>query len=117
MGGAATQRQLEGKAPLYGNSWGSYSINDVSAGLPYFFSGDAVDYTRDAEVTRLVREGGAVTDPDARRKAYSAAIRRITEQAFFLPLWSYSTTYAFSRQLDFRPWPDELPRFYLSSWK
>ena len=117
VGGAATQRQLEGKAPLYGNSWGSYSINDVSAGLPYFFSGDAVDYTRDAEVTRLVREGGAVTDPDARRKAYSAAIRRITEQAFFLPLWSYSTTYAFSRQLDFKPWPDELPRFYLSTWK
>jgi peptide/nickel transport system substrate-binding protein len=117
VGGAATLRQLEGKAPLYGNSWGSYSINDVSAGLPYFFSGDAVDYTRDAEVMRLVREGGAVTDPDARRNAYSAAIRRITEQAFFLPLWSYSTTYAFSRQLDFKPWPDELPRFYLSSWK
>jgi peptide/nickel transport system substrate-binding protein len=117
VGGAATQRQLDGKAPLYGNSWGSYSINDVSAGLPYFFSGDAVDYTRDAEVTRLVREGGSVTDPDARRRAYSAAIKRITEQAFFLPLWSYSTTYAFSRQLEFHPWPDELPRFYLSSWK
>ncbi|MEJ0020425.1 MAG: ABC transporter substrate-binding protein [Acetobacteraceae bacterium] len=117
VGGAATQRQLEGKAPLYGNSWGSYSINDVSAGLPYFFSGDAVDYARDPEVTKLVREGGAVTDPDARRKAYSAAIRRITEQAYFLPLWSYSTTYAFSRQLDFKPWPDELPRFYLSTWK
>jgi len=64
-----------------------------------------------------VREGGAVSDPDARRRAYSAAIRRITEQADFLPLWSYSTTYAFSRQLEFRPWPDELPRFYLSSWK
>jgi peptide/nickel transport system substrate-binding protein len=117
VGGAATQRQLDGKAPLYGNAWGSYSINDVSAGLPYFFSGDAVDYTRDPEVTRLVREGGAVSDPDARRRAYSAAIRRITEQADFLPLWSYSTTYAFSRQLEFRPWPDELPRFYLSSWK
>ena len=26
-----------------------------------------------------------------------------TGQAFFLPLWSYSTTYAFSRQLDFKP--------------
>src|SRR6185369_9674138 len=90
VGGAATQRQLEGKAPLYGNSWGSYSINDVSAGLPYFFSGDAVDYARDAEVTRLVREGGAVSEPEARHKAYDAAIRRITEQALFLPLWTYS---------------------------
>ena len=50
VGGAATKRQLDGSAPLYGNSWGSYSINDVSAGLPYFFSGDAVDYTHDDEV-------------------------------------------------------------------
>jgi peptide/nickel transport system substrate-binding protein len=117
VGAAATQRQLEGKAPLYANAWGSYSINDVSAGLPYFFSGDAVDYTRDAEVTRLVRQGSSVTDPEERRREYSAAIRRITEQAYFLPLWTYSTTYAFSRQLDFRPWADELPRFYLSRWK
>jgi peptide/nickel transport system substrate-binding protein len=117
VGGAATKRQLDGSSPMYGNAWGSYSINDVSANLPYFFSGDAVDYARDAEVTRLVREGSSVTDPDARRKAYSAAIHRITEQAFFLPLWSYSTTYAFSRQLEFRAWPDELPRFYLSRWK
>jgi peptide/nickel transport system substrate-binding protein len=117
VGAAATQRQLEGKAPLYANAWGSYSINDVSAGLPYFFSGDAVDYTRDAEVTRLVRVGGSETDPEQRRKSYSGAIRRITEQAYFLPLWTYSTTYAFSRQLDFRPWSDELPRFYLSSWQ
>jgi len=72
---------------------------------------------RDAEVTRLVREGASVTDPDAWRRGYSAAIRRITEQANYLPLWSCPTTEAFSRQLEFKPWPDEPPRFYLASWK
>jgi peptide/nickel transport system substrate-binding protein len=88
---------------------GSNSINDVTAGLPHFCSSDAVDYMRDAEVTLLVREGGSVTDPDARRKSCS------TEPAFFLPPWSYPTTYAYSRQLEFRPWPDELPLFYPSN--
>src|ERR671933_636745 len=31
---AATQRSWEGRNPLYMGSWGSYSINDVSAILP-----------------------------------------------------------------------------------
>ena len=69
------------------------------------------------EVLKLVDEGGSTTDPDKRRAAYSAAIRRITEQAFWLPLNNYVTTYAFSKQLNFKPFPDELPRFYLASWK
>ena len=50
-------------------------------------------------------------------KAYSAAIKRITEQAYFLPLHTYVTTYGYSKQLDFTPYPDELPRFYLAKWK
>ena len=47
----------------------------------------------------------------------AAAIRRLTEQAFWLALNNYVTTYAFSKQLNFKPFPDELPRFYLASWK
>jgi hypothetical protein len=27
------------------------------------------------------------------------------------------TTYGYSKQLDFSPYPDELPRFYLAKWK
>ena len=65
----------------------------------------------------LLGEGGATIDPDKRRAAYTAAIKRITEQAYWLPVSTYVQTYAFSRQLNFKPYPDELPRFYLSSWK
>jgi peptide/nickel transport system substrate-binding protein len=64
-----------------------------------------------------VAEGGSTTDPDQRRKAYSAALRRISDQMYWLPLDTYVTTYAFSRQLNFKPYPDELPRFFLASWK
>ena len=114
---AMLQRSFAGKDPIDLGNWGSNSINDVSAFLPYFFGGGAADYTRDPEVERLVEEGGSTIDPDKRRAAYSAAIHRLTEQAFWLPLNNYVTTYAFSKQLNFKPYPDELPRFYLASWK
>jgi peptide/nickel transport system substrate-binding protein len=34
-----------------------------------------------------------------------------------VPLHTYVSTYAFQRQLDFKPYADELPRFYLAKWK
>ncbi len=115
--GPAVQRSLAGDTPIFAGSWGSYSINDVSAILPVFFDGGGNDYSRDPEVERLVQAGGATTDPDQRRNAYSAALRRISDQMYWLPLCTYVTTYAFSRQLNFKPFPDELPRFFLASWK
>jgi len=68
-------------------------------------------------VQKWLIEGGSTNDPEVRTKAYSAAIKRITEQAYFLPLHTYVTTYGYSKQLDFSPYPDELPRFYLAKWK
>ncbi len=112
-----TRRSREGRDPMELANWGSYSINDVSAILPYFFAGGPSDYVRDPKIEALVRQGGAVTDPDQRRVAYAAAIKRIMAQSDWLPLTTEVTTYAFSRELNFTPFPDEIPRFYLSSWK
>ena len=111
------ERSAEGRNPLELGSWGSYSINDASAFLPHFFTGLGQDYARDADLRRLVLEGGSVADADQRRRAYTAAIRRIGEQAYFLPLYTYVTTYAHTRALSFRAFQDELPRFYLASWR
>lgn len=115
--GAVVQRSIEGRNPLEMGSWGSYSINDVSAFMPFFFGGGGQDYTRDPEVKRLVEEGGATVDPDKRRAAYSEAIKRITEQADYMPLFTFVTTYATAKGLNFKTFRDELPRFYLASWK
>ena len=38
---------------------------------------------------------------------YTPAIRRITEQAYWVPLWTFPLTYAFNAQLEFRPSADE----------
>ncbi len=114
---AQTQRSMAGELRAQLGSWGSFSINDVSAILPNYFDGGTQDYARDSEVTRLVLEGGASNDPAVRKKAYSSAIKRMTEQAYWLPLHTYVTTYGFTKQLDFTPYADELPRFYLAKWK
>jgi peptide/nickel transport system substrate-binding protein len=114
---AVVQRSIAGQNPLEMGSWGSYSVNDVSAILPNYFTFTGNDYTRDPELKKLVEAGSATVDPDQRRKAYSAAIKRITEHAFWMPMFTYTVTYGFSKQLNFKPYPDELPRFFLSSWK
>ncbi len=115
--GAFLQRSLAGQDPLDLSSWGSYSVNDVSAILPNFFAFTGNDYTRDPELKKLVESGGATVDPDQRRKAYSAAIKLITEKAYWMPMFTHTVTYGFSKQLNFKSYPDELPRFFLSSWK
>jgi peptide/nickel transport system substrate-binding protein len=114
---AAVERSMRGENPLEFGSWGSYSINDVSAILPNYFSFGSFDYTRDPEIKRLVEEGGSTNDPEKRHAAYAEAIKRETEQAYWLPMFTYTHTYAYSKNLDFTPWLDELPRFYLSKWK
>jgi peptide/nickel transport system substrate-binding protein len=114
---AEVQLALAGQTPLQLASWGSYSVNDVSAILPVFFTFGGNDYARDPEIRDLVQAGGATVDPDQRRKAYGQAIKLITERADWLPMFTYSVTYGFSKQLNFKPYPDELPRFFLSSWK
>jgi len=112
------QKAEKGETPLYFSNWGSYSINDVSAILPVMFGAGALqNYSKNPELERLIAEGGATSDKAARLKAYSAAIRIATEQAYWLPIHTYVNTYAFNKQLDFKTYPDELPRFYLAKGK
>ncbi len=98
---------------MYFGSWGSYSINDVSAILPNYFTFGIDDYARDPEMKRLVEEGGSTNEPEKRHAAYLRRSNASTEQAYWLPMFTYTTTYAYSKSLEFTPYPDELPRFYL----
>jgi peptide/nickel transport system substrate-binding protein len=113
----ALARAEAGEAPLFLGSWGNYSINDAAALLPQFFGGGPLDYARDPQITGLVTRAGRSGDADVRRSLYAQAIRLITGGALWLPTHTYVTTYGLTRSLNFHPSPDELPRFYLSSWK
>jgi peptide/nickel transport system substrate-binding protein len=114
----AIQKAQKGEAPLYMGSWGSYSINDVSAIFPVMYGAGALDnYSKDPELEKLVAEGGSTSDPAVRKKAYSAAIKLMTEKAYWMPINTYVNAYAFAKDLDFKTYPDELPRFYFAKWK
>ncbi len=115
--GAVVQKVAAGQTPMNAGSWGSYSINDVSAILPYFFGGGSNDYARNPQLEELIKAGGSVVDAPARQKDYAEAIHLATEEAYWLPLFTFVTYYAFASGLEFEPFPDELPRFYLSRWK
>ncbi len=115
--GAAVQQAEAGKAPLYGGSWGSNSINDASAFMPYFLGGGLDDYARDPDVQKLLQDAGATDNPAARQKYFSDAIRLATERALFMPLFSDVRYVAYSKQLNFQGFQDDVPRFYLSTWK
>ena len=48
---------------------------------------------------------------------HMSRIRLITQRADWVPIFTHTVTYGYSKQLNFKPYPDELPRFFLASWK
>jgi peptide/nickel transport system substrate-binding protein len=106
-----------GVTPISFGDWGSYSINDASAILGNFFRGSADDFTGDKEVQEWVKEGDTSADKAKRLAAYKNAITRIMDRMYALPMNSYSIYYAYTNDLNFRPYRDEIPRYYLYSWK
>ena len=106
-----------GKAPIAVWTWGSFSINDVSAGVSNFHKGQADDVNRDGEVRKLLERGDAALDPEVRKSAYAKALALITERAYVLPLYSIPVYYVATKDLVFNAYADEIPRFWEMSWK
>lgn len=106
-----------GKAPIGFRTWGSLSINDASAFTGTFFGGSGDDIWKDTALTDMLSKADATVDPAQRQALYAEALGRISQNAYMAPMFSYPTNYAFTSDLNFDDWPDELPRFILSSWK
>jgi peptide/nickel transport system substrate-binding protein len=107
----------QGRVQMGFGSWGSSSVYDMAASTSYFFRNTPDDQARDDEVARLLEIGDTSTDPDRRKAAYADALRRITEQAYWVPMVSFPLTFAHHSQLEFTPAADEVPRFYNARWR
>lgn len=115
---AAMREKWEGnKVPVAFWTWGSYSVNDISAFTGYWFKFDSSDFAKDEQVRDWLEEGDTSIDPEVRRTAYRKALARISEQCYALPMFSWVSNYAFSKELNFKSYPDEVPRYFLSTWK
>ena len=99
------------------NTWGSYGVNDISNITGQHFRFEYNDFARDQQVTDWLEEGDNSIDTNHRKEVYAKALKRIADQAYWLPLFTWVANYAFTADLDFTPQPDAVPRFFLSKWK
>jgi peptide/nickel transport system substrate-binding protein len=109
--------QQEGKAQMAQLTWGSQGILDASASVGNYFEGSADDYARDEEVMAWLKAADSTTDPATREELYRKALKKIADQAYFVPIFLYGRNYAFNSALDYPVTPDELAHFYLAKWK
>ncbi|MGF1551411.1 MAG: ABC transporter substrate-binding protein [Paracoccaceae bacterium] len=113
---ALRELRMSSGVPVSFQTWGSYSINDVSAITSQFFKMGALDDARDQEVTDLLEKGDTSTDPEVRKEAYGEALRIIAEQAYWAPMFTYNTNYVFTNEVSYEPTPDEVLRFHEMTW-
>jgi len=114
---ALREKARAGKAQMQFLTWGSYSINDVSAITSHFFEFEADDLSRDPVVKDLLIEADTSIDMDKRKKLYSDALKRIADEAYWCPMFTYVSNNCYSKDLDFTPYPDAVPRFFQAQWK
>jgi peptide/nickel transport system substrate-binding protein len=106
-----------GKAPIVHQTWGSFSINDVSASIPVYFKFLPDDVNRVPEIRDALERGDSSVDPEARAVAYKKALTLIAEGAYSVPLYSLPVFYAAAKDLNFVAYPDEIPRFWEMTYK
>jgi len=109
--------QTNGQLELSFGGFGGPQLGDVEGTWPAFFSGDARDYSRDEWLNARIAESGTTTNREFRMEIFRELAPYIAENVYVLPLNTQSRQYVWSSALNFRVSPDELPRFYLMSWK
>jgi peptide/nickel transport system substrate-binding protein len=107
----------KGETPLYFTSWGSSSLYDVSAFTPIFFKANNDSMVQDQEITDWFAAGDASVDPKVRLANYGRAYKKIADQAYWLPMYTGTMNYVYTKDLEFKPTPDELPQLYNARWK
>ncbi len=107
----------KGTTPLHHMTWGSNSIPDVSAITSHFFSGGRDDPAKDPKVVAALQEADTSVDPAVRKAKYKEALSIISEELYWLPMFTYAKYYAYGPDVDFTPTSDEIPRFYTAKWK
>ena len=113
---AMYEKKLKWETPMVHSTTGSWSIADVGVPLGVTFQGGPPDMANDEELTSWIVEAANMIDQEKRKEIYQRAYRRITEQAYMIPLTTDVVTYAMSKSLDFTPSIDEVGRFDQAKW-
>jgi peptide/nickel transport system substrate-binding protein len=108
----------EKQTQAYYGSIGSFSIPDAGAIVPdQFMPASDRNFSQDPAVTREVLAANATYDPDKRRQHFREALKRIAEEAYWVPILTFSANYLASNEVEFEPWKDGMERLFLIRWK
>lgn len=114
---AVREKQHKGEAQLVDTSWGSYSVNDASAIVNPYFRHLPDDLVQDPEIKAWADAAAVEIDPVKRKELYAKALKKIADEVYVLPLVTAPAVYAFTKDLVFKAYADENPRFFLAKWK
>ncbi|NVK35792.1 MAG: ABC transporter substrate-binding protein [Rhodobacteraceae bacterium] len=103
--------------PAFFSNWGSYGIGDAVFILSNFFGGGADDLVQDKQVADWLAVADTSSDRDVRAENYSLAVKKIADEAYWMPMYNFNVNYGMSNDLDFTPHPDEFARWWMASWK
>ena len=94
-----------------------YELSDVSETFGLAFFPGKQDYARDPDLHEWLETAQTTFDPEKRKQLFADAIRRITDQVYWLPLYTLAERYAFTDEVAFVPAVDGLARLYRVQWK
>ena len=103
--------------PAFFSNWGSYGIGDAVFILSNFFGGGADDLVQDPELAEWLNVADTASDRDVRAENYSMAVKKIADEAYWMPMYNFNVNYGLAEDLNFTPHPDEFARWWISSWK
>lgn len=108
---------LAGKVPLAFINWGSYSIFDASAIMNrYFMLDDPLCHGSTPAISAILKEANRSGSQEERKSLYSGALKRIAEEAYWVPLFNGHSITAMNKVVNFEPSYDEIDRFFTASW-
>lgn len=104
----------------YFGTWGSTASPDTATIANIHWrdpdSGDR-NLSGDPKVGELMIGGERTLDVAERERLYAEGLSLIAEQAYWVPLWTYSEGVLSSKDINFEQDPDGYPRLWNISWK
>ncbi len=112
------QARKKHRVPAFFASWESGSTADTAtiAETHWSLKSDR-NFSNDAAVARNMEAAARTIDPSERKRLYSDALRRIADQAYWIPLYTYSQNYLVSKDLAYPVPKDGLPRLFRAHWR